>query len=82
MMTVTVLSARLSPHELQHQHGRQVPATFVCPGHKSAFDAKGNVLAGPSPRPMDTLEHKVENGMLMVRYQKFKKNIPAKEVFT
>jgi Rieske Fe-S protein len=56
--------------------------TFRCPGHKSAFDSMGNVLSGPSPRPMDPLESRIEGGMLMVRYQKFKRNIPVREVFT
>jgi hypothetical protein len=31
---------------------------------------------------MDPLEHQIKDGVLLVRYQKFRKNIPAKEVYT
>ena len=80
--TVAVLSG-ICPHKTYNiNRSRTNSATFVCPGHKSAFDSKGNVLSGPSPRPMDSLEHKIENGILMVRYQKFRSNTPIKEVFT
>jgi len=79
--TVAVLSG-VCPHKTYNiSRSPTDSATFVCPGHKSAFDSKGNVLSGPSPRPMDSLEHKIENGILMVRYQKFRSNIPTKEVF-
>ncbi len=44
---------------------------FECPCHGSFFDIKGNVLAGPAPRPLDTLETKVENGRLYIRYEVF-----------
>jgi Rieske Fe-S protein len=72
----------LCPHKGYNINWRVDLGTFVCPGHKSAFDSAGRVLSGPSPRPLDALEHKVEDGVLMVRYQKFKQNLPSKEIFT
>ena len=78
---LTVLSS-VCPHKDYTINWRADLGTFVCPGHKSSFDPAGKVLSGPSPWPMDTLEYKVENGMLMVRYQKFKRSIPTKELFT
>jgi Rieske Fe-S protein len=80
--TVTVLSG-ICPHlNYTINNWQQDLGIFKCPGHKSAFDSNGKVLEGPSPRPMDPLEHQIRDGMLMVRYQKFKKNIPTREVYT
>jgi len=79
--SVMVLSS-ICPHKDYSIAWKPVLGTFVCPGHKSAFDPTGKVLSGPSPRAMDSLEHKVENGILMVRYQKFKRSLPTKEVFS
>ena len=79
--SIAVLSS-ICPHKDYNINWRPDLGTFVCPGHKSAFDPTGKVLSGPSPRPMDTLEYKVENGVLWVRFQKFKRSIPAKELFT
>jgi Rieske Fe-S protein len=80
--TVTVLSG-ICPHlNYTINNWQQDLGIFKCPGHKSAFDANGRVLEGPSPRPMDPLEHQIKDGVLMVRYQKFKKNIPVREVYT
>src|SRR5574337_45574 len=45
---------------------------FECPCHGSIFDINGKVLAGPAPRPLDTMETMVENGRLLVRYEVFK----------
>jgi Rieske Fe-S protein len=55
---------------------------FDCACHISNFDQFGRVVSGPSPRPLDSLEHRVENGILSVRYQKFKPTAPQKEVLT
>ena len=80
--TVTVLSG-ICPHlNYTINNWQQDLGIFKCPGHKSAFDSKGKVLDGPSPRPMDPLEHQITDGVLVVRYQKFKKNIPVREVYT
>lgn len=49
------------------------------PCHHGLFDVKnGTVLGGPPPRPLDTLEWKVENGMLYCAYQDFRVGIPQK----
>ena len=51
---------------------RLVGQEFVCPCHGGVFDARGRHVAGPPPRSMDPLEHRVENGLLFVRWQDFK----------
>jgi menaquinol-cytochrome c reductase iron-sulfur subunit len=51
---------------------------FICPCHNSVFDATGKVLGGPSPRPLDTLASKVENGVLYVGWEYFRAGIPGK----
>jgi Rieske Fe-S protein len=51
---------------------------FACPCHDSAFDAKGNVLSGPSPRPLDVLGTRVEEGFVLVDFQRFRQGIPEK----
>ncbi len=51
---------------------------FICPCHESYFDIKGEVLSGPSPRRMDTLETDIKGGRLFVRYQKMKLGIAEK----
>jgi menaquinol-cytochrome c reductase iron-sulfur subunit len=48
------------------------PKRFFCPCHNSVFDIEGRVLAGPAPRPLDTLPVKLENGRLSVIYKEFK----------
>ena len=44
---------------------------FVCPCHGSVFAINGTVLGGPSPRPLDTLPVKVENGELYIEWEQF-----------
>ena len=52
---------------------------FHCPCHHGIFDPKtGAVLAGPPPRPLDTLETRIEAGTLSVAYQGFRVGIPGK----
>ncbi len=45
---------------------------FVCPCHDSSFTEDGAVAAGPSPRGMDSLETRVKDGKIEVRFEKFK----------
>lgn len=39
---------------------------FVCPCHASAFEANGEVLNPPAPRPLDRFPVTIENGIVMV----------------
>jgi menaquinol-cytochrome c reductase iron-sulfur subunit len=52
---------------------------FYCPCHDSAFDADGNRLTGPSPRALDALATRIEGGVVMVDFQRFRQGIPEKE---
>jgi menaquinol-cytochrome c reductase iron-sulfur subunit len=52
---------------------------FKCPCHRSAFDLAGKVQGGPAPRPMDSLEIKENNGLVAIRFQRFRQGGPVKE---
>jgi menaquinol-cytochrome c reductase iron-sulfur subunit len=49
-----------------------VDATFACPCHTSAFDAAGKRTGGPSPRDMDPLATKIEDGFVLVQFRKYR----------
>ena len=51
---------------------------FICPCHGSVYDINGKVLAGPAPRPLDTLPTKIADGKLYVKFEKFRLGIPEK----
>jgi len=51
---------------------------FKCPCHASVFSLRGKVLYGPAPRPLDTLEHKVVDGVLFVKWQRFAPGLSRK----
>ena len=53
---------------------------FLCPCHGAVFAPDGARVSGPSPRSMDELQCRVENGMLQVRYQYFRQLVATKEV--
>ena len=53
---------------------------FVCACHGSEWDVAGKTLAGPTPRGLDLLEHRIEGKLLKVKYQDFKQGIATKEV--
>lgn len=53
---------------------------FGCVCHNSAWTPDGQSAGGPTPRGMDRLEHKVEDGVLKVKYQSFKQGISEKVV--
>jgi len=52
---------------------------FNCPCHDSSFDANGARITGPSPRAMDALATRVEGGVVMVEFQRFRQGTPEKE---
>ncbi len=42
---------------------------FFCPCHDGRFDIDGNVVAGPPPRPLRRLEHRVVGEQLEILWQ-------------
>ncbi|MBI4300176.1 MAG: Rieske 2Fe-2S domain-containing protein [Chloroflexi bacterium] len=52
---------------------------FVSPCHNGIYDIDGNVLGGPPPRPLDTLEWKIEKGELYAVYKDFQLGVPQKK---
>ncbi|MEM8864269.1 MAG: Rieske (2Fe-2S) protein, partial [Planctomycetota bacterium] len=54
---------------------------FLCPCHNSEFTVEGartDPEESPSPRDMDTVEVKIENGQVLVDYRNFKGGVEAK----
>ena len=52
---------------------------YVCPCHHGEFDPKtGAVLAGPPPRPLDTLPVKVVESEVFVLFQQFRAGVKDK----
>lgn len=49
---------------------------FNCPCHGSVFTRDGQVSSGPSPRALDPLETRVENGKVLVKFERFTPGIP------
>lgn len=45
--------------------------TFNSPCHGGVFTIDGDVIAGPPPRPLDTLPWRIEEGKLLVAYKEF-----------
>lgn len=45
---------------------------FQCPCHASYFAPDGTAKSGPAPRAMDSLETKIDNGFVHVRFVKFR----------
>jgi menaquinol-cytochrome c reductase iron-sulfur subunit len=52
---------------------------FYCPCHDSSFAPDGRRLTGPSPRDMDQLATRVDGGVVMVQFQRFRQGQAAKE---
>jgi Rieske Fe-S protein len=52
---------------------------FKCPCHKSVFSTDGKVQGGPAPRPMDELEVEEKDGVVAVRYRRYRQGIAEKE---
>jgi Rieske Fe-S protein len=62
-----VLSA-ICPHEGCEVLWEQERNRFACPCHESYFAADGSRISGPSPRGLDPLPTRVEDGKLQVQY--------------
>ncbi len=41
---------------------------YICPCHDGRFDANGNVVQQPPPRPLDKYTTKVEDGTLSIQF--------------
>ena len=52
---------------------------FICPCHKSSFSLAGEVLEGPSPRSLDSLEINEQEKLVTIRYLRFKQGAETKE---
>ncbi len=59
---------------------RKKSKDYFCPCHNSSFALDGSVTTenSPSPRPMDTMEAKVEEGFVWIRFEHFRPNVPEK----
>ena len=68
---ITVLSS-ICPHLGCLVNWQSDQGQFVCPCHGGTFHSSGQCVAGPPPRSMDRLEHKVRDGRLLVRWLDFK----------
>ena len=55
---------------------------LYCPCHAAHFDLNGVRLDGVSPRDLDILETKIENGTVYVKYEEFINGIAEKKVKT
>ncbi len=53
-------------------------AGFHCPCHDSSFGSEGQRLTGPSPRDLDKLATRVEDGVVMVEFIRFRQGTAEK----
>ena len=67
---VTVFSP-ICPHLGCSYDWQPAKKQFVCPCHASIFSMDGKVVAGPSPRGLDDLPIKIENGKLYLQWERF-----------
>jgi len=56
----------------------EASAGFACPCHTSAFDPQGKRKSGPSPRDLDALGTKVEDGVVVVDFRRFRIGVADK----
>jgi Rieske Fe-S protein len=54
-------------------------AGFACPCHGSGWNLEGERLTGPTPRGLDTLEPRVVEGRIQIKFRRFKQGIATKE---
>jgi menaquinol-cytochrome c reductase iron-sulfur subunit len=74
---VTVFSP-ICPHLGCSYNWNAQKQEFICPCHGSVFAKDGKVLAGPAPRPLDTLPQKIQGNELLVEWEVFEVGIPQK----
>lgn len=79
--SLAVLSS-ICPHMGCTVSWRDGQHDFYCPCHGSVFEADGTHVSGPSPRGMDLLPNKVEDGKLLVKFEYFRENVPNREVLS
>ena len=53
-------------------------AGFACPCHTSAFDPAGKRKSGPSPRDLDALATRLEEGFVAVDFRRFRTGVAEK----
>jgi Rieske Fe-S protein len=51
---------------------------FNCPCHDSGFTLDGKRTGGPSPRDMDVLETKLDDGFVVVGFRRFRQGVSDK----
>ena len=59
----------ICPHEGCEVMWEQSRNRFSCPCHESYFSADGSRISGPSPRGLDPLPTRVQDGKLQVQYR-------------
>ena len=47
-------------------HWHAQTGQFLCPCHNGLYDIDGRVVGGPPPRPLDSYESRVEDGVLYI----------------
>jgi cytochrome b6-f complex iron-sulfur subunit/menaquinol-cytochrome c reductase iron-sulfur subunit len=58
--------------------GHDATNGFYCPCHDSSFSPTGAALRGPSPRGMDPLATKIDDGYVVVDYRRFRQGTPER----
>ncbi len=56
--------------------GHEASTGFYCPCHDSSFAADGAPRSGPSPRGLDPLATKVDDGYVLVDFRRFRQGTP------
>ena len=79
---VTAFSA-VCPHlgcsvNVAPEGGRAGAAGFACPCHTSAFAPDGKRKSGPSPRDMDVLTTRIEDGFVAVDFRRVRIGVEEK----
>ena len=59
----------ICPHEGCEVAWEQARNRFACPCHASFFNADGSRISGPTPRGLDALPTRVQDGKLQVQYR-------------